>query len=42
VAFIEVTSIIGGCNVVEEFLACDIWPLSEKCEFEVEMKDTPL
>jgi hypothetical protein len=41
-AFAEETSIIGGRNTMEEFLACDIWPLSEKCEFEVEMKETPL
>jgi hypothetical protein len=41
-AFMEATSIIVGRDVVEEFLACDIWSLSEKCEFEVEMKETPL
>jgi hypothetical protein len=35
-AFMEATSIIVGRDVVEEFLACDIWSLSEKCEFEVE------
>jgi hypothetical protein len=27
-AFTEVTSIIGGRNVVEEFPACGIWSLS--------------
>jgi hypothetical protein len=40
-AFFEATLIIGGCDAME-FLACAIWPLSEKCEFEVEMKETPL
>jgi hypothetical protein len=42
VAYTETTSIIGGCDIVEEFLACGIWPLHEKFEFEVEMKETPL
>jgi hypothetical protein len=28
--FIEVTSIIGGSDAVEEFLACGLWHLSEK------------
>jgi hypothetical protein len=42
VAFAEATSIIGGRDVVEEFLACGIWPLSKSCEFEVERKETPL
>jgi hypothetical protein len=41
-AFAEVASIIGGHNVLEKFLACDIWPLSEGCEFEVERKEMPL
>jgi hypothetical protein len=41
-AFIKATSIIGGCDAVEEFLACDIWPLSDSCGFEVETKETPL
>jgi hypothetical protein len=41
-AFIEATSIIRGCDAVEEFLACGIWSLSEKCDFEVETKETPL
>jgi hypothetical protein len=40
--FIEAASIIRGCDVMEEFLACAIWLLSEGCEFEVERKDTPL
>jgi hypothetical protein len=29
-AFAEAASIIGGCDAVEEFLACTMWPLSEK------------
>jgi hypothetical protein len=41
-AYTETTSIIGGCDIVEEFLACGIWPLREKFEFEVEMEETPL
>jgi hypothetical protein len=41
-AFTVVASIIGGCDTVEEFLACGIWLLSEKCDFEVETKETPL
>jgi hypothetical protein len=41
-AFIEVASIIGVRNTVEEFLACGMWPLSEKFGFEVETKETPL
>jgi hypothetical protein len=27
-AFIEAAGIIGGCDAVEEFLACGIWLLS--------------
>jgi hypothetical protein len=41
-AFAEATSNIGGCDVVEEFLACGIWPLSKSYKFEVERKETPL
>jgi hypothetical protein len=41
-AFIEATSILGGCDTVEEFLPCGIWSLSEKCEFEVETRETPI
>jgi hypothetical protein len=41
-AFIKAASIIEGHDIVEEFLACNIWPLSESCEFEVERKETPL
>jgi hypothetical protein len=29
VAFIEATSLIGGHNVVEEFLASGLWPLGQ-------------
>jgi hypothetical protein len=42
VAFTEVVLIIGGHDTIEEFLACGIWPLGEMCDFEVEMKETPL
>jgi hypothetical protein len=41
-AFVEATSIIKGRNTVEEFLACGLWPLSEKFGFEVEAKESPL
>jgi hypothetical protein len=41
-AFVEATSIIGCCDVVEEFLACGMWSLSEKFGFMVETKETPL
>jgi hypothetical protein len=42
VAFIKATLIIGGHDVVEEFLASGMWLLSEKFDFEVEVKGTPL
>jgi hypothetical protein len=42
VAFMEAASIIGGHDAMEEFLVCGIWPLSEKCEFEVDKKEAPL
>jgi hypothetical protein len=42
VAFMEAVSIIGGHDAMEEFLVCGIWPLSEKCEFEVDKKEVPL
>jgi hypothetical protein len=42
VAFIEAASIIGGRDAVEEFLACGMWPLSEKFGFRVEMKEAPM
>jgi hypothetical protein len=28
-AFVGATSLIGGRDVVEEFLACGLWPLGE-------------
>jgi hypothetical protein len=34
-AFAEATTIIGGRDAVEEFLACGIWPLTEGWEFLV-------
>jgi hypothetical protein len=41
-AFKEVTEIIGGHNLVEEFLACGIWLLSDGWDFEVERTELPL
>jgi hypothetical protein len=41
-AFIDYMTIIDGHDVVEEFLACGIWLLSNSCGFEVETKETPL
>jgi hypothetical protein len=41
-AFFEATSIIGGHDDVEEFLASGLWPLSEKFGFEVGTKESPL
>jgi hypothetical protein len=41
-AFTEAALIIGGHDAVEEFLACGLWPLSEKFGFKVEMKETLL
>jgi hypothetical protein len=38
VPFIAVTSIVRGHDTVEEFLACGLWPLSEKFGFKVETK----
>jgi hypothetical protein len=38
VPFIAVTSIVRGRDIVEEFLACGLWPLSEKFGFKVETK----
>jgi hypothetical protein len=42
VAFVEVTSLIGGRDVVEEFLACGLWPFGEQFSFWVGMKESPL
>jgi hypothetical protein len=41
-AFIEATSIVGGHDAMEEFLASGMWPLSKKFGFKVEMKESPL
>jgi hypothetical protein len=41
-AFTEAQMIIGGHDAVEEFLVCDIWLLSETCEFEVERRESPI
>jgi hypothetical protein len=41
-AFTEAQMIIGGHDAVEEFLVCDIWLLSENCEFEVERRESPI
>jgi hypothetical protein len=41
-AFIEATSIIEGRDVLEEFLSCGLWTLSEKFGFRVETKESPL
>jgi hypothetical protein len=37
-AFVEATSLICGCNVVEEFLASGQWPLGQRFGFEVATK----
>jgi hypothetical protein len=42
VAFVETTFLIGGRNVVEEFLAWGLWPLGEQFGFRVETKESPL
>jgi hypothetical protein len=41
-AFVEGTSLIRGHDVVEEFLACGLWPLGEQFGFRVEMKESPM
>jgi hypothetical protein len=41
-AFVEAIAIIGGRDVVEEFLACGVWPLSSSWDFSVEMRESPL
>jgi hypothetical protein len=40
--FEEATKIIGGHNVVEEFLVYGIWPLSDSYDFEVKKMEPPL
>jgi hypothetical protein len=41
-ALVEAASIIGGYDVVEEFLTYGMWPFNAKFGFEVETKVTPL
>jgi hypothetical protein len=41
-AFVQATSLIGGRDVVEEFLASGLWPLGRCFGFAVEMKESPL
>jgi hypothetical protein len=41
-AFVEATSLIGGSDVVEKFLASGLWPLGRHFVFSVEMKESPL
>jgi hypothetical protein len=33
VTFIDATSLIDGHNVMEEFLACGLWPLGQQFGF---------
>jgi hypothetical protein len=39
-AFVEATSLISGSDVVEEYLACGLWPLGQKFAFPVETRIT--
>jgi hypothetical protein len=39
-AFKEAATIIGGHIAVEEFLACDIWPLNDSWAFKVEKMES--
>jgi hypothetical protein len=41
-AFVEATSLIGGCDTVEKFVASGLWPLGRRFCFLVEMKESPL
>jgi hypothetical protein len=41
-AFEEATKIIGGCDAVEEFLACNILLLNENWSLEVRRAEAPL
>jgi hypothetical protein len=34
VAFVRVTATIGGCDAVEEYVACKIYPLAASFDFE--------
>jgi hypothetical protein len=40
--FVQATSLIGGRDVVVEFLACSLWPLGQQFSFQVGMKESPL
>jgi hypothetical protein len=42
VAFVEVISLIGGQDAVEEFLASGLWPFGQQFGFEVETNESPL
>jgi hypothetical protein len=42
VAFTKAAAIIRGHDAVNEFLACDIWPLDKVWEFEVERWESPI
>jgi hypothetical protein len=42
VAFVEATSLIGGRDVVEDFLASGLWPLGQQFGFQVEKNESPL
>jgi hypothetical protein len=42
VAFTKAALIIGGRDVVEEFLACGLWSLNDKFGLKVGVKETPL
>jgi hypothetical protein len=39
-AFTKAASIIGGRDAVDEFVAYDIWPLSDNWDFAVETKES--
>jgi hypothetical protein len=41
-AFVEATSLIGGRDAVEEFLASGLWPLGCRFRLSVETKESPL
>jgi hypothetical protein len=41
-AFVDATSLIGGRDAVEEFLACGLSPLGHRFGFSVETKESPL
>jgi hypothetical protein len=41
-AFVEATSLIGGQDTTEEFLASSLWPLGQQFGFETETKESLL